>query len=111
MMFRRFAPLCAKSLARWPHPAATLHPRIAAEAEKADEAMPPGPRGGFDGSGTNGSDVGVHEPVVQTRIARAFVPCCPEACERLSDARVLFESHPPQPQLFKALNRRCLCLS
>jgi hypothetical protein len=41
--------------------------------------------------------VGVHEPVVQTHttpIARALVPCCPEACERLSDARVLFESHP-----------------
>ena len=45
-MFRRFAPLCAKSLARRPHPAATLHPRIARpkQAEKADEAMPPGPR-------------------------------------------------------------------
>ena len=41
-MFRRFAPLCAKSLVRRPHPAATPHPRIARpnQAEKADEATP-----------------------------------------------------------------------
>jgi hypothetical protein len=40
-MFRRFAPLCAKSLARRPHPAATLHPRIARanQADKADEGQ------------------------------------------------------------------------
>jgi len=81
-MFRRFAPLCAKSLARRPHPAATLHPRIARPNQAERATKPCLPARIADSTAVERSvRVGVHEPVVQTHtspIARALVPYCPE---------------------------------